>query len=176
MSLDTMRNLLVAELRDLYSAERQLVKALPKLAKAATSPTLKQALTTHLAETRGHLARLDDIFETLDKRPRGKKCKGMEGLIDEGDERADRKGDDAVLDAGIIAAAQRIEHYEIASYGCSIAFAETLGEAKIAALLKQTRDEEEAADDRLTAIADAEVNPAAASLSAEHDDNVDQPR
>ncbi len=171
MSLDTMQDLLIAELRDIYSAEKQILKALPKMAKAAESSALKKAFTSHLTETKGHVARLEQIFKSLEKRPGGKKCKGMEGLLKEGSEMCEEDGEDAVRDAGIISAAQRVEHYEIAAYGCAIAFAESLGENKIAGLLKQTRDEEEAADDKLTSIADGEVNPAAVAAGEEGDED-----
>jgi ferritin-like metal-binding protein YciE len=161
MSLESMQDLLLNELRDLYSAEKQLVKALPKMAKAARFAGLKDALQDHLDQTRGHVARLDEAFRVLDASGGGKKCKGMEGLIEEGDEMCDEDGDDSVRDAGIIAAAQRVEHYEIAGYGCAIAFAKALGEDEVAALLTETREEEEAADEKLTTLAEESVNPAA---------------
>ena len=161
MALDSMHDLLLEELRDLYSAEQQLVKALPKIAEKVTTPTLRDALTSHLRETEGHVVRLDRIFSGLGEKPSGKKCKGMEGLLDEGDDLSDEHGADAVRDAGIIAACQRVEHYEIAAYGCTVNFARLLGHQDVAALLEETLSEEKAADEKLSAIADEEVNQTA---------------
>jgi ferritin-like metal-binding protein YciE len=163
MSLDTMRDLLIDELSDLYSAEKQLVKALPKMAKAASTPELKEAFQAHLEETRGQVERLDAVFASLDETPKRKKCKGMEGLIEEGNEKCQEEGEPAVVDAGIISAAQRVEHYEIAAYGAAVAFAEECGEAEAAALLQATLDEEKAADRTLNAIAEGTVNARAES-------------
>jgi ferritin-like metal-binding protein YciE len=123
MSLDSMQDLLLEELRDLYNAEQQLTRALPKLVETAASPTLRQAFQSHLQETEGHVSRLEQIFEGLNEKPTGKKCKAMEGLIDEGADMLAEKGSEAVRDAGIIAAAQRVEHYEIAAYGSAVSFA-----------------------------------------------------
>lgn len=148
------------ELKDLYSAETQLTKALPKMAKGANSPQLRQAFESHLKETEVHVQRLEQIFEGLDGSPRGKKCKGMEGLIEEGAELLKEKSDfdPDTLDAGLIGAAQRVEHYEIAAYGTARTFAEQLGEEKAASLLQQTLDEEYAADKKLTALAESGIN------------------
>ena len=158
MSLESMQDLLLEELRDLYNAEQQLTTALPKMVEKTSSPTLRQAFQTHLQETEGHVTRLEQIFESLAEKATGKKCKGMEGLIDEGEDMLAEKGSEAVRDAGIIAAAQRIEHYEIAAYGCALNFAQLLGRQDIASLLQQTLAEERAADEKLSRIAEHEVN------------------
>lgn len=158
MKLYTLEDLYVDELKDIYSAENQLVKALPKMAKGASSPELKEAFEMHLAQTKGHVDRIEKIFEGLKGKPRGKKCAGMEGLITEGSEILEEKGAGAALDAGLIGAAQRVEHYEIAAYGTARAHARQLGFTHDAELLQQTLDEEKAADDKLTTIAESLVN------------------
>ena len=154
MELETLRDLFVGELKDLYSAERQLIQALPKMAKAATSPALKKGFQDHLQQTRGHAARLEQIFKGLGGSPNGKKCKAMEGLIKEGKEMIEEDAEPEVMDAGLIAAAQRVEHYEIAGYGCVRTYAKLLGESKAAKLLQQTLDEEGATDKKLTQLAE----------------------
>ena len=159
MKLETLRDLFVDELKDLYSAEHQLLKALPKMAKAASAAELKRAFESHLKETKGQVARLEQVFASLDVRPRGKKCKAMEGLVEEGAELMEEDADADVMDAGLIAAAQRVEHYEMAGYGTARAFAEHLGNAKVARLLQQTLDEESAADEKLSAISLKSVLP-----------------
>src|SRR6185295_4357552 len=136
MKLDSLQTLWIEELRDLYNAENQLLKALPKMAEGASSPELKQMFEDHLEETKGHVERLEEIFEKLDEKPTGKTCKAMKGLVEEGSEILEEKGEEAVLDAGIIAAAQKVEHYEIASYGTVVAFAKILGEEDAADLLQ----------------------------------------
>jgi ferritin-like metal-binding protein YciE len=161
MALDTMQELLCEELRDIYNAEQQLVKALPKLAGVATTPSLQDALQDHLAETEGHVRRLEQVFEVLGQKAAGKKCKGMEGLLEEGAEMAEQTGSELVRDAGIISAAQRVEHYEIAAYGCAITHARVLGLEDVAELLEQTLAEEKLADERLSTIAEQEVNGSA---------------
>jgi ferritin-like metal-binding protein YciE len=161
MKLDSLNKLYLEELRDLYSAENQLLKALPKMAKAASSDELKQAFEDHLEETKDHVQRLDDIFAALDENPKGKTCHGMKGLIEEGSEMLEKEGEESVLDAGIIAAAQKVEHYEIASYGTARTFATLLGEDEAADLLQQTLDEEGEANKRLTELAEEIVNPEA---------------
>jgi len=166
MALDSMHDLLLEQLRDLYSAENQLVKALPKLIEKITSPTLREAVTAHYGETEGHVTRLDRIFSGLDEKASGEKCKGMEGLIDECDHVAGEHGSDYVRDAGIIASAQRAEHYEIAAYGSTINFARLLGHQDIVTLLEETLAEEKAADEKLTAIAEEEVNQQAMTAGA----------
>ncbi|HEX4308385.1 MAG TPA: ferritin-like domain-containing protein [Acidobacteriaceae bacterium] len=155
MKNENLRELLVEELKDLYSAETQLTKALPKVAKNASDPKLKKAIESHLKETEGHVARLEQIFEQLDESPKGKTCEGMKGLITEADERIKEGGEPAVLDAGLIADAQRVEHYEISAYGSARTFANLLGENKIVQLLEATLKEEKAADEKLTSIAES---------------------
>jgi ferritin-like metal-binding protein YciE len=152
MSVESIQDLFVEELKDLYSAEKQIIKALPKMAKAASSDELRQAFESHLEETNGHVDRLEQIFEILGKSSRGKSCEGMKGLLSEGAELIDEieKGD--VLDAGLISAAQRVEHYEISGYGSVRAYAELLGNSQVADLLRAILDEEKAADEKLTQI------------------------
>jgi ferritin-like metal-binding protein YciE len=144
------KKLYVDELKDLYSAENQLVKALPKMAKAASSNELRQGFEKHLEQTKRHVERLEKIFRSLDESPKGKKCMGMEGLIKEGAEATDEDFKNAVLDAALIGAAQRVEHYEIAAYGTVCAFAKLLDEPTHADLLQETLDEEKETDDKLT--------------------------
>ena len=161
MKLDTLKKLYVEELRDVYNAEQQLVKALPKMAKAASSDELREALEMHLDETKGHVERLDQIFESLDESAKGKTCKAMKGLIEEGSEILEEKGEDSVLDAGIIAAAQKVEHYEIATYGTLRTWADLLNQDEAAGLLQETLDEEGEADKKLNELAEEIVNPEA---------------
>jgi ferritin-like metal-binding protein YciE len=168
-----MQDLLKNELRDLYSAERQLIKALPRLAKAATSDTLREAFENHLEETRGHAERLEEICAQLGIRPGGKKCKGMEGLIEEGKEILEEDAEDAVRDAALIAAAQKVEHYEMAGYGCAITYAEMLGEEDAVEMLKEILEEEKAADENLTGIAEGEVNEMALATGGEEEEEED---
>lgn len=161
MKIDTLKKLYINELRDLYNAENQLLKALPKMAKGASSPKLKEAFETHLAQTEGHVARLERVFKELDESPKGKTCHGMKGLVEEGSEILEEDGEESVLDAGIIVAAQKVEHYEIASYGSVRTFAELLGQKKAAELLQQTLDEESQANELLNELAQEIVNPEA---------------
>jgi ferritin-like metal-binding protein YciE len=161
MKLDTLKKLYVEELRDLYNAENQLLKALPKMAKGSSSDELKKAFEDHLEQTEGHVERLEKIFKALGENPKGKTCKAMKGLVEEGSEILEEDGDDSVLDAGIIAAAQKVEHYEIASYGTVRTFAELLGEEDAVDLLQQTLDEEGEADKLLNELAQEIVNPEA---------------
>jgi ferritin-like metal-binding protein YciE len=158
MELDTLKDLYVDELKDLYSAEKQLVKALPKMAKAANDPQLKEAFRTHLQETRGHVERLEQICRELGVSPRGKKCVGMEGLIEEGNELIQEDPDPDVLDAGLINKAQHVEHYEIAGYGTVRTYARQLGFESQAELLQQTLDEEGNTDHLLTQLAESGIN------------------
>lgn len=158
MKMTTLEDLFHHELKDLYNAEKQLTKALPKMAKAATSPQLKEAFESHLKETEGQIERLEKIFEQFEVAARGTKCKAMEGLIEEGKEVLEEEMADDVRDAALIAAAQRVEHYEMAGYGCARTYAQMLGYAEAAELLQQTLDEEGAADKKLTAIAMESVN------------------
>ncbi|HWZ53856.1 MAG TPA: ferritin-like domain-containing protein [Candidatus Acidoferrales bacterium] len=155
MEHKALKELYVDELRDIYSAENQLVKALPKMAKAATSPKLRAGFEGHLEQTKGHVQRLEEIFNSLGEKPTGKKCKGMEGLIEEGAEMIDDDELEAeVLDAGLISAAQRVEHYEIAAYGCVRTYATILGEEEAVSLLEKTLQEEKETDEKLTELAE----------------------
>jgi ferritin-like metal-binding protein YciE len=173
MALATMHDLMIAELKDIYSAETQLVKALPKMAKGANTPSLRKAFEDHLEQTHEHVSRLEQIFGLLGASPRGTKCKGMEGLLEEGADMLAEDGDDTVRDAGIIAAAQRVEHYEIAAYGSTLAFATLMGHTEIAGLLEQTLTEEKAADQLLSSIAEDEVNIAAPGMDDVDEDEDD---
>jgi ferritin-like metal-binding protein YciE len=161
MKVATIEKLLEDQLKDIYHAENQLLKALPRMARAAATPALKQAFTTHQRETEGQVERLDRIGETLGIRLKGKKCHGMEGLIEEGKEVFEMDGPEAVIDAALIAAAQKAEHYEISAYGTARALAEVLGHDEVARLLQQTLDEESATDEKLTTLSVNEVLPAA---------------
>jgi ferritin-like metal-binding protein YciE len=163
MKMRTLQDLFVHEIKDLYSAEKQLLKALPKMVKAASHSELEEGLQNHLAETEGHVTRLETIMQQFEIPNRGPKCKAMEGLIAEGQEALEEDSEDDVRDAAIIAAAQRVEHYEIAGYGCARTFAEQLGHAEAARLLQETLDEEKAADEKLTHIAMQRINQEAAS-------------
>lgn len=153
MEIDSLRKLYVDELKDLYSAEKQILQALPKMAKKASNQQLRQGFEKHLEQTRIQVERLDRIFELLGKSPRGKKCKGMEGLLEEGKEMMQEDMDDDVMDAALISAAQRVEHYEIAGYGTVRTYADLLGEKEHAKLLQQTLDEEGQTDKELTKLA-----------------------
>ena len=157
MEDEDLKDLLVAELKDLYSAENQLVKALPKMAKAATSPDLKKGFEGHLEQTKGHVARLEKACALLDESPKGPKCKAMEGLVAEGSEMIEQHDDPEVLDAGLICAAQKVEHYEIASYGTVKRWAQLLDLTEIVKLMDQTLKEEKATDDKLSTLAE-EIN------------------
>lgn len=166
MTKDTLQELYVDELKDLYSAEKQLTKALPKMAKASTSDELRSGFEEHLEQTRGHVQRLEEIFEALGKRGSGKKCVGMEGLVKEGSEIMAEDFEDEVMDAALISAAQRVEHYEIAAYGTVCAYADLLGEAEHASLLRQTLEEEKETDRKLTELSQ-EINVEANEAAAE---------
>jgi ferritin-like metal-binding protein YciE len=174
----TLRDLMIDEIRDLYDAERQLVKALPKMAKGATSEELRTLIETHLGETEEQVARLEKAFEMLGEKPRGKRCEGMAGIIEEGSNLLEEDFDGAVLDAGIIAGAQRAEHYEITAYGSVMAWAKQLGEDDIAELLSETLEEEKSADEKLSALAEGTINGEAAQSDtddseSEEDDEED---
>jgi ferritin-like metal-binding protein YciE len=158
MSLDTLHDLWIHELKDLYSAEKQLVQALPKMAKAVTSDELRTAIENHLAETEQQVSRLEQIFESFDESPRGQKCEGMVGLIEEGKTLMKEDADADVMDAGIIAAAQKVEHYEIASYGTVCEYARMMGHTEALELLQQTLEEEKNADQLLNRIAEGGIN------------------
>ncbi len=153
MANKDLKELYIDELKDLYNAETQLVKALPKMAKAASSDELRQGFEDHLEQTKEHVERLQKIFESLDESPKGKKCAGMEGLVEEGSEVMDEDYEGAVMDAALIGAAQRVEHYEIAAYGTVAEFAEILGESEQASLLNETLEEEKETDSKLTELA-----------------------
>jgi ferritin-like metal-binding protein YciE len=161
MKLDTLEQLYISELRDLYSAENQLLKSLPKMAEGASSNELKDAFEKHLKQTRGHVERLEKIFQELDENPKGKTCHAMKGLIEEGSEILEEDGEDSVLDAGIIVAAQKVEHYEIATYGTLRSLAGVLGHDEAIELLQATLSEEKNADQTLTQVAESSVNRAA---------------
>jgi ferritin-like metal-binding protein YciE len=158
MALDTLEDLYVDKLKDLYSAENQILKALPRMIKGANSEELQQALEEHVRVTEGHVQRLDELFSQIGTKGRGKKCMGMEGLIEEGKELLMEKAEPDVLDAGIIAAAQSVEHYEIAGYGTARTFAQMLGKSAAADVLEQTLEEEKQADELLTSLAENMIN------------------
>jgi ferritin-like metal-binding protein YciE len=171
MELDSLRELYVDELKDLYSAEGQILKALPRMIKAASNRQLKQALTEHERVTRKQVQRLERIFKDLDESPRGKKCHGMEGLLEEGKELISEKPEPDVLDAGLIAKAQHVEHYEIAGYGTVRTWAQELGFENQAELLQETLDEEGEADKQLTQLAQSSINIEAAEDTNESSDS-----
>jgi ferritin-like metal-binding protein YciE len=158
MKLDSIENLFIHELKDLLSAEKQLVKALPKMAKGASSQALREGIEEHLEQTKEHVERLEQIFQLLDKSPRAEHCTAMEGLIEEGSQLLEEEGESHVKDAALIGAAQRVEHYEISAYGTARTLAELLGLDKAVKLLQQTLDEEKATDEKLTELATSEVN------------------
>jgi ferritin-like metal-binding protein YciE len=153
MEMNRLKHLYIEELRDLYSAETQLVKALPKMANAASSEDLRAGFEEHLGQTKEHAARLEKILKALGESAKGKKCKGMEGLIKEGSEMIEEDPAPEELDAGLISAAQRVEHYEIAGYGCVSTYAKLLGEDEAASLLRRTLQEEKETDEKLTQLA-----------------------
>lgn len=173
MAGNNLREALVEEIRDLYNAEKQLTKALPKLAKGSTSDELRELFESHLEETEGHVTRLERVFELLEEKPRGKHCAGMAGIIEEGNEQLQEDMEDAVMDAVIIACAQKSEHYEITSYGTAIAWAEALQLTEVAEVLQETLAEEKAADEKLTALAESGVNEAA-TAGAEEDESMEE--
>lgn len=177
----TLHDAFIDELRDTYDAERQLLKALPKLAKASTSPELRAAFESHLEETRGQVERLEQVFASLDEKVRGKHCDGIAGIIEEGKSIMEEDFDDAAMDACLIASGQRAEHYEMAAYGTLVAWARAMGHDEAADLLEQTLDEEKAADEKLTALAEGGINEQAASAAhggeedAENDETEEAP-
>jgi ferritin-like metal-binding protein YciE len=158
MKLESLKDLYMEQLKDLYSAETQLVDALPKMAEACNSPELKNAFREHLIQTRQHVDRLEQIFQKLGESPKGETCEGMKGLLKEGQSMMKMKGEPEVVDAGLIAAAQRVEHYEIAGYGTVRTYAELLGDQNAVRLLERTLQEEEEADEKLTEIAESHIN------------------
>ena len=166
MKMKTLNDLYIAELRDVYSAEKQILKALPKMIKAATAPELKAGFSEHLEQTKGQVARLETIFKELGTRPTGKTCKAMEGLAEEGQELIDEEPEPHVLDAGLIGAAQKVEHYEIASYGSLRTYAELLGATEAARLLQETLNEETDTDKKLSKLAKSLINVEAHSVAS----------
>lgn len=174
MSNENLKKLYVDELKDLFSAENQLLKALPKMAKAASSDELRIGFEKHLEQTKGHVQRLEEIFESLDESPKGKKCVGMEGLVKEGSEVMEEDFEDAVLDAGLIGAARRVEHYEIAAYGAVQEIAKVLGETKHASLLEKTLTEEKQTDQKLADLA-TEINTQANREGSEEEQDAPRP-
>jgi ferritin-like metal-binding protein YciE len=169
----TLHDAFIDELRDSYDAEKQLTKALPKLAKAATNAKLRAAFESHLKETQGQIARLEQVFESLDEKVRGKHCDGIAGIIDEGKSIMEEDFDETTMDACLIAAGQRAEHYEMAAYGTLIAWAQAMGHTEAAKLLQQTFDEEKAADNKLSGLAEGGINQGAAD--AAHGDDDEEP-
>jgi ferritin-like metal-binding protein YciE len=170
MANESLRQLYVEELRDLYNAETQLTKALPKMAKASSNDELRQGFEEHLRQTSEHVSRLEQIFEMLGEKPSGKKCLGMEGLVKEGAETMKEDYEGALMDAAIIGAAQRVEHYEIAAYGTVREFAELLGEDEHVSLLEETLEEEKQTDEKLTQLAE-EINPQAQQESEDQEES-----
>jgi ferritin-like metal-binding protein YciE len=165
MKMESLHDLYLSELSDLYSAEKQIVKALPKMIQKTASPELRQALEDHLEQTNGHVERLEQVFEMHGESPKRQKCKGMEGILAEGNELVGRDAAPAVRDAAIVSAGQRVEHYEMAVYGAVRTYAEQLGHGRAAALLQETLEEERAADEKLTSIATRRVNLEAAQTA-----------
>ena len=165
----TLHDAFVDELRDAYDAEKQLIKALPKLAKAATSPVLRDAFQSHLEETRGHVERLEQVMEGLGEKVRGKHCDGIQGIIEEGGAVMDEDFDDVTMDACLIAAGQRAEHYEMAAYGTLVAWAKVMGHTAAAERLQETLNEEQAADEKLTSLAEGGINQEAADEAHGHE-------
>jgi len=170
----TLHDAFIEELRDTYDAEKQLIKALPKLAKAAASTDLRAAFETHLEETRGHVERLEQVFESLDEKPRGKHCEGIAGIIEEGKSIMEEEFDDATMDACLIAAGQRAEHYEMAAYGTLIAWAQSMGHTEAINLLQGILDEEKAADKKLSSLAEGGINQDAADAAHSEDEEEDE--
>jgi len=165
MADDTLKTLYVDELRDLLDAEEQLIKAIPKMAEASASDALRSGFEQHLEQTKNHAARIEQILEALGEAPKGKKCKGMQGIVAEGKEMLDEDFEGALMDSAIISAAQRVEHYEIAAYGCVREYAKLLGESEAVSLLEQTLEEEKETDQKLTELART-INPEAAGTSS----------
>ncbi len=166
LELNSFEDLFVNQIEDLYDAENRLVTALPKMAAAATDPKLKAAFTDHLRETKIHVERLEQVFQQIGREAKAETCAAMKGLVEEGSHAIDAKGDPAVKDAALIAAAQRVEHYEMAGYGTARAFAKRLGHVDAVRLLSETYEEEFAADQKLTQVAELSVNPAAERVHA----------
>ena len=166
----TLHDAFIEELRDTYDAEKQLIKALPKLAKAAASTDLRAAFESHLEETRGHVERLEQVFQSLEEKPRGKHCEGIAGIIEEGKSIMEEEFDEATMDAVLIASGQRAEHYEMAAYGTLIAWAQSMGHTEAVNLLQEILEEEKAADEKLTNLAESGINQEAAEAAHGEDD------
>lgn len=166
----TLHDAFIDELRDAYDAEKQVTKALPKMMKAASSPELRAAFEAHLEETRGQIRRLEEVFASLDEKVRGKHCDGVAGIIEEGKSVMEEDFDDATMDACLIAAAQRVEHYEMAAYGTLVAWARVMGHTEAADLLGETLDEEKAADEKLSGLAESGINQEAGDAAHPDDD------
>jgi len=169
----TLHNAFIDELRDMYDAEKQLTKELPKLAKASSNPKLRQAFESHLQETQGQIARLEKVFASLDEKVRGKHCDGITGIIEEGKSIMEEDFNDATMDACLIAAGQRAEHYEMAAYGTLVAWAQAMGHTEPAKLLRQTLDEEKAADKKLSRLAEGGINQGAADAAQSDDEDAE---
>jgi ferritin-like metal-binding protein YciE len=167
---ETLHDAFIEELRDAYDAEKQLTKALPKMAKAATSPQLRAAFESHLQETRGQIERLEQAFESLDEKVKGKHCDGIAGIIEEGSAVMGEDFEDVTMDACLIASGQRAEHYEMAAYGTLVAWAKAMGHTDVATLLEQTLNEEKAADAKLTKLAEGGINRGAADASGNEEE------
>jgi ferritin-like metal-binding protein YciE len=172
----TIHDAFVEELRDTYDAEKQLIKALPKMAKAASSAELRSAFETHLEETRGHVERLEQVFESLEEKVKGKHCEGIAGIIEEGKSIMGEDFDEAAMDACLIAAGQRAEHYEMAAYGTLVAWARAMGHTEAADLLQETLDEEKATDEKLTTLAEGGINQEAAENAHPADEEEEEAR
>jgi ferritin-like metal-binding protein YciE len=170
----TLHDAFIDELRDAYDAEKQLTKALPKMAKAASSPDLRAAFEAHLEETRGQIERLEQVFESLDEKVRGKHCDGIAGIIEEGKAVMEEDFDETTMDACLIAGGQRAEHYEMAAYGTLVAWARTMGHSEAAELLQETLDEEKAADEKLSALAEGGINQEAADAAHSEEDDEEE--
>jgi ferritin-like metal-binding protein YciE len=170
----TLHDAFIEELRDTYDAEKQLIKALPRLAKAAASTDLRTAFEMHLEETKGHVERLEQVFESLEEKPRGKHCEGIAGIIEEGKSMMEEEFDDATMDACLIAAGQRAEHYEMAAYGTLIAWAQSMGHTEATNLLQEILEEEKATDKKLTSLAEGGINQEAADAAHPEEDEEEE--
>jgi ferritin-like metal-binding protein YciE len=169
--MDSLQEAFVDELRDAYDAEKQVLKALPKMIKAAAADELRTAFANHLEETKGQVARLERVFSSLDEKVRGKHCEGVAGIIEEGKSVMEEDFDEQTMDACLIASGQRVEHYEMAAYGTLVAWAKALGHSEAAALLEETLNEEKAADEKLTALAEGGINESAASGASDDEES-----
>jgi ferritin-like metal-binding protein YciE len=179
MATQSLHDAFIDELRDTYDAEKQLLKAMPRLAKAASSPDLRAAVEQHIQETRGQVERLTRVFESIGEKPRGKHCDGMAGILEEAKSALEEDADDATMDALLIASAQRAEHYEMAAYGTLVAWAQAMGHTEAAELLQETLDEEKTTDEKLTTLAEGGINQQAANLAhgeEEEEDEAPAPR